>query len=120
METQTEYKIAYENLTAKEKKEICNGCGGKGGFVKPPHKAFYKASCNHHDYAYFVGCTKEDKNKADKMFYELMIKDCSSLPWYSYIRYRPWCWLYYNAVKMIGSKFFYYGDAKRYPKREVY
>ncbi len=31
----------YEDLTPEEKKEICNGCGGKGGWIKPPHAVFF-------------------------------------------------------------------------------
>lgn len=117
MEIQTDIPVAYEDLTPAEKQEICNGCGGKGGIVKPPHKIFFKVSCNHHDYGYFKGCTEEDRLAADKMLYTLMLEDCASLPWYQWVRYRPWCWLYYRAVRAIGKKFFYYGESKRYPKR---
>lgn len=103
----------YEDLTPPEKKEICNGCGGKGSWVKPPHGAFFKASCNHHDYGYWKGCTEEDRKICDKKFYHAMREDCKTLPWYQKIRYRPWCWAYYNSVRMFGKKYFYYADKKR-------
>ncbi len=67
----------YEDLTPEEKKEICNGCGGKGGWIKPPHRVFFEASCNHHDYGYWKGCTEEDRKKCDKKFYGATVKDCS-------------------------------------------
>ena len=105
----------YSELTREQKEAICNGCGGKGGFVKPPHKAFFKASCNHHDFGYWKGVTEADKIKCDNLFFKAMREDCRKLSWYNYIRYRPWCWLYYKAVKTIGKKFFYYGDKQRDP-----
>lgn len=103
----------YEDLTSEEKKMICNGCGGKGSFIRPPHGVFFKASCNHHDYGYWKGCTEADRFKCDYSFYEAMLQDCNRLPWYLYLRYRPWCWAYYHAVRLFGGKFFYYADEKR-------
>ena len=98
----------YEDLTPEEKRNICNGCGGKGSFIKPPHKAFFEASCNHHDYGYYKGGTEADRKRCDDKFYEAMKRDCSTLPWYQYIRYRPWCWIYYLAVRQFGKKYFNY------------
>lgn len=115
MNFQTEIPVKYEDLTPENKKEICNGCGGKGGFVKPPHRIFFKTSCNHHDYGYWRGCTAPDRKQADQMLYKKMIEDCSTIGMVSWLRYRPWCWLYYQAVRMFGAKFFYFGDKKRYP-----
>lgn len=103
----------YEDLTPEEKKTICNGCGGKGGWIKPPHAVFFEASCDHHDYGYWKGCTEEDREQCDKKFYGATVKDCSGLPWYQYIRYRPWCWGYYVAVRNFGKKYFYYADKQR-------
>lgn len=119
IKTQTHTPIPYEDLTPGERQEICNGCGGKGGLVKPPHRIFFQASCDHHDYGYWKGCTEADRKNADQMLYKMMKKDVATLPWYNKIRYRPWCWLYYVAVRGIGRKFFYYGKEKRYPKRGV-
>ena len=57
--------LKYRDLTQEQKEKICNGCGSKGGFIKPPNFIF-KASCNHHDFNYWRGNTKELKKKADK------------------------------------------------------
>jgi len=98
----------YEDLTSEEKAGICNGCGGKGGIVVPPHAIFFEASCDHHDYGYWKGGTKTDRLKCDRGLYAAMKRDCSWLPWYEWLRYRPWCWLYYIAVRAVGWKFFNY------------
>ena len=39
--------LIYKDLTDTQKQAICNGCGGKGGFINPPEFLFH-ASCNHH------------------------------------------------------------------------
>jgi len=105
--------MKYDHLSPTQRNEICNGCGGKGGLIKPPHRIFFETSCNKHDFSYYLGCTEKDRLKADKGFYQAMKQDCESLPWYQYARYRPWCWVYYKAVRRFGRKFFYYGDKKR-------
>ncbi len=105
----------------KQRKEVgLNGCGGKGGFIKPPHKLFFKTSCNHHDFLYFRGCNEAHRLEADTLLYLHMMLDCVDLPWYQWIRYRPWCFLYFLAIRLLGKKFFYYGPEKRYPAEELY
>lgn len=103
----------YKDLTREEKARICNGCGGKGGIVTPPHAVFFETSCNHHDYGYWKGCTETDRVRADRGLYTAMKLDCSRLTWYRWLRYRPWCWLYYLAIRAVGGRFFYYGDQQR-------
>jgi hypothetical protein len=103
----------YEDLTPEEKELICNGCGGKGGFVKPPHALFFAASCNHHDYGYWKGCVESDREDCDLKFYEAMIEDCKTLNWFEWLRYRPWAYFYYKAVRMFGDKYFHYAYEKR-------
>ena len=55
----------YRDLTPEEKAEICNGCGGKGGVVKPPHADLFREECEHHDYNYFLGHREHHRLKAD-------------------------------------------------------
>lgn len=116
MEEQTIYEVAYESLTTIQKEEICNGCGGKGGWIKPPLKAFFETSCNHHDYGYWKGVDEVDRLICDHKLFDFMLKDCAALPWYKKPIYYPWCYLYYAAVRKRGCKFFYYGVKKRYPE----
>ena len=109
-------KVRYEDLTEDQLKIVdVNGCGGKGGVVKPPYRIFFKTSCNFHDYSYWCGGNKTDRKEADQGLYKAMVKDCSGLPIQRWLRYRPWCWLYYIGVRICGGRFFYYADQKRYP-----
>lgn len=100
----------YEDLTPEEKKEICNGCGGKGGWVKPPHKHFFKADCDHHDYGYYRGGTEEDRKNCDKLFLQEMLADVRRASWLTRLRLTPWCYTYYAAVRLFGKKYFNYVD----------
>lgn len=111
---QTHTPVKYEDLPKEIKIEICNGCGGKGGIIVPPHALFYYTSCNHHDYGYGCGGAWKDRLKSDRGLIEAMRKDCASLPLELKLRYRPWCELYYLGVRVVGWKFFYYGQ-KRWP-----
>ena len=115
MDFQYSNPVPYEDLTPAQRQEICNGCGGKGGIVKPPHRIFFRTSCNHHDYGYWKGCTEADRKAADQMLRKKMNEDVATLPWLKRIRYRPWCWVYYMAVRAAGGRFFHYADKKRYP-----
>lgn len=95
-----------------------NGCGPKGGWVPVPEFIF-TASCDHHDFNYWIGYTKEDRKKADKQFYNAMKEDCDELRAEDglgrilYFRYRYWSWLYYRAVRMLGGNFFHYAASER-------
>ena len=115
MKFQAYKRIKWEDIPYDVRAEISNGCGGKGSFIKPPLAVFFKTCCDHHDYGYAVGCTEADRLKADIKLKEMMQKDCKRLPWYKQILYRPWCRLYYYAVRLGGKKYFYYGPMKHYP-----
>jgi len=104
-----ETKIRYQHLTDVQKEVMCNGCGGKGGIVTPPHATFFKEECNWHDFNYFLGYTEVHRLKADKQLKAAMIKKVNKMPWYTRLRLKPWCHLYYRAVRIVGKKFFYYG-----------
>jgi len=105
--------VKFEDLTKAEKKDICNGCGGKGGWIKPPLAAFFKTDCDHHDYGYWKGNTEAHRKQCDKKLKESMKKDCDKLPWYKQPLYRPWCYLYYRGVRVVGADYFYYGKIQR-------
>ena len=104
MEMQTITK--FEDLTLEERVKICNGCGGKGGWVTPPRALFFEDECNHHDYGYWKGGSKAQRKVCDLKLKSAMIKACKKLTWIKWIRYRPWCNLYYRAVRISGSKYF--------------
>ena len=105
--------MRYLDLNASQKAEICNGCGGKGGIVRPPHAKFFENECNWHDFNYFLGFTEAHRKKADKQLLAAMLKKVKGLSWYWQLRYRPWCYIYYRAVRVVGKKFFYYGNKEQ-------
>jgi len=103
--------LKFRHLTQKELGFISNGCGSKGGWIKVPNFIF-KASCDHHDINYWIGGTESDRIKADWQFYEAMIEDANSYGWYCRFWYRWWAWVYYQAVRRLGYKYFYYGTPR--------
>ena len=105
--------LHYKDLTKEQKEKICNGCGSKGGFLNPPEFLFH-ASCNHHDFLYWRGGSEEDRKRADEDFYRYMQLDAVNED-NPIIRslYELNAWLYYEAVRLFGAKYFYYTDTKR-------
>ena len=102
-------KLRYSSLTDIQKKYICNGCGGKGGWFNPPEFLFH-ASCNQHDFYYWRGGDEDDRKKADKDFYEFMKKDASEAPWWRKPFSMTSAFIYYKSVRYMGNKFFNYSD----------
>ena len=100
-------RIRYRDLTPEQKKVVCNGCGPKGLFIKPPDFMF-KASCNHHDFNYWVGCNKLHRKKADLQFYKEMLKDAGDSKYY-----RLWAQAYYRAVRIGGIFCFHWAKKQR-------
>ena len=107
-------ELTYQNLTKEQKAFICNGCGGKGGKIKVPNFLFL-ASCNHHDFKYWVGCTLLDKVKADFAFYRWMLIDINKaeVTIVQKAYYQVWAFAYFIAVSAGGSKYFYFASKKR-------
>jgi hypothetical protein len=64
--------LRFRDLEPEERALICNGCGGKGHWFNPPDWLF-KASCDHHDFNYWLGHTEEDRRRADWQFYVAMV-----------------------------------------------
>lgn len=135
MKFQTDIPVKYEDLTEDQKNEICNGCGGKGGLVKPPYRVFFNPICHRHDYDYWCGCSWWDKIKADwnlrqgminavkttgiqvlrdhLYFNEILIPD-----WAIRQIYYRWADAYFIGVSLAGKLYFYFADKKRYPEVE--
>lgn len=103
MKKNSKLRVRFRHLTDYQKKLICNGCGPKGLFIKPPDFLF-RASCNHHDFNYWVGGNKLQRKKADLQFYLEMLKDAGNNKYYKF-----WAKSYYRAVRMFGWMFFHYG-----------
>jgi len=99
--------IRYRDLTEEQKAIICNGCGPKGGWVPVP-EFFCHASCDHHDFNYWLGYREEDRLKADRQFYTEMRKDAGWNPWKLSVALT-----YYLAVRVFGKSFFHYAKKER-------
>lgn len=104
-------KLKYSDLTDEQKEIICNGCGGKSGWLNPPEFLF-NASCNQHDFYYWRGGTESDRLEADKAFYEAMLVDAQNYIWYKRLLYKSIAYTYYKSVRLFGKKFFQYGTMK--------
>ncbi len=106
------HRIRFKDLTTEQRNFICNGCGGKGGFFKPPDFLEF-ACCNHHDFNYWLGYQEKDRKKADKQFYDAMITDVNNQPFYFKIPRWLQAKLYYLLVRKFGKKYFHYGICER-------
>jgi phospholipase A2-like protein len=97
--------LKWRNLYYSERAALTNGCGGKGGWFDPPDYCF-KASCDQHDFNYWLGGDESDRQKADRQFLAAMLEDVRACPWWA----RPHCylaaWRYYLAVRWFGASYF--------------
>jgi len=103
----------FRYLTANERAVICNGCGGKGGWFRPPQYEFGDA-CDHHDFNYWLGYRERDRWRADKEFRKHMNQTLKQVDnWW----YRQWlhgvAWRFWTAVKIFGRGYFNYSDQER-------
>ena len=100
-------RIRYKDLTQEQKDFICSGCGPKGLFIKPPDFMFL-ASCNHHDFNYWLGCNRWQRLKADLQFYKEMLLDAYGSRYHKF-----WAMCYYRAVRIGGMFCFHWGKRQR-------
>jgi hypothetical protein len=113
--TQVRYRDLSEKVLERLKEVgILNGCGAKEGVLNVPDWIF-KANCYHHDFNYWLGCTEDDKRKADWQFYQAMVYDANNASWWLRPWYRGWAWLYYAGVRSSeeSKRRFYYADQER-------
>ena len=71
----------YKALSVDEKSRICNGCGSKGfGWLVP--NTIYGLNitdcCNIHDFMYSRGTTLQDKEYADRIFLNNLVRKIES------------------------------------------
>lgn len=101
----------FRNLNSLERGVICNGCGGKGGFFRPPQYRF-RASCNHHDFNYWIGGGDVERKEADDQFLAATLEDAGlAESWWRRLWLRGAAYRYYWAVRAFGGKFFNFKDA---------
>ena len=97
----------YEKAPKIEK----NGCGGKGSWIKPPLKAFFKASCDKHDIGYSYGGDAARRMECDAKFLAFMLSDTLMIVGlFKRTYYQMWAFMYFFAVRIGGKKYFNYRD----------
>jgi hypothetical protein len=109
----------YDEINPLHKKQICNGCGTKGlGGILVPDTLWglnITDACNIHDYMYHTGTTIEEKQEADRVFLNNMIRICThnwTGKWYSRILHTlrtHRAWAYYVSVSQFGGPAFWAG-----------
>jgi len=99
-------RIRFRDLTYHQRMVICNGCGSKGGIIPVPEFLFH-ASCNHHDFQYFIGGNRLQRKKADLQFYREMIRDAGHSRYYKF-----WAKVYYRAVRWFSAPYFHWGTQR--------
>jgi len=106
----------YWELSPEARKEICNGCGPAGGWKRkyiPNHLLFVSISsaCDIHDYMYFAGQTNEDREEADRVFLNNMLRivEAESTNWLTRTIRRRLALDYYATVRDYGAQYFWVG-----------
>ena len=117
----TTYKLnapkEYTKLTKDQRKLICNGCGTDGwkGDLVPETIYLLRVTeaCQIHDFMYFMGLTKDDKEEADETFLQNINTIIDHCPWYLLPPVNPLRRVrantYYLAVKHFGKSAFLEG-----------
>jgi hypothetical protein len=112
----------YWRLTPEQRHEFSNGCGpGRGvlNFLIPDKLLGLSihVACDIHDFMYVTGTTLKDKDEADRVFLNNMIRliDDSSFSFLNYIRLRM-AKRYYDAVHIFGGPAFW--NSKNPPENE--
>jgi hypothetical protein len=106
---------SYIQATPEERKRVVNGCGPGGWLRLLVPETMYgldvSEACNIHDWMYVTGLTIEDKDTADRVFLNnlLRIIDANTSWWLlRRLRYRR-ARTYYNAVHDFGGPAFWHG-----------
>lgn len=105
----------YWQATAAMKMEICNGCGtkGLGGLITPDtlYGLSINAACDIHDWMYAFGQTIADKDAADRVFLNNMLRIIDEAKSWLLLRFlrRQRAMKYYSAVRDFGGPAFWAG-----------
>jgi len=105
----------YWKLTGEQREDLCNGCGpGKILGVLVPDTIWWLCitpACNIHDYMYVRGKTLDDKNEADRVFLNNMLRLVEAgteRRWLRRLRISR-ALVYYRAVSQLGGPWYWRG-----------
>ena len=100
----------YKALSASEKEACCNGCGSKSlGWLVPDSIWGLNITdvCNIHDYMYSRGTTLQDKEYADRVFLNNLVRKIDdNNKWFRFLRRRRALKMYW-VVKTFGEAAFW-------------
>jgi hypothetical protein len=110
----------FDFLTPRQVAILTNGCGGKGGTLRPPQFMWGTDACSRHDYAYWIGGDESDRHAANVAFLENMKAEADQVAngkcWGFRWLYRHFFYgmadVYYEAVEKWGRDYFSYGVKK--------
>lgn len=95
---------------------VTGGCGpgGVGDFLVPDTiwGLNIKPSCSIHDFLYAFGVTQEDKDLADLVFLDNMIRQVEAGAWWLKVPRRHRAVMYYGKVKDFGGSAFWKDKVK--------
>jgi hypothetical protein len=104
----------YWKLSQSALQEICNGCGPAEGWKQkyiPDHILWIsiKEACDIHDYMYHIGQTNTDREEADRVFLNNMLRivEAESRFWLLRLLRRRLALDYYCAVRDFGAPYFW-------------
>jgi len=114
----------YWRLSAAERAGICNGCGPKAAAFLVPETLWglsVTAACDIHDWMYHVGRTLEDKQRADRVFLNNMLRIIDARTRCRLLKRlrRDRAWLYYAAVRDFGGPWYWHGKNPTNEERSV-
>lgn len=103
----------YWNLLPTAKRELVNGCGPAGwkGKYIPDHLLFVSITeaCNIHDWMYIEGKTEDDRERADRVFLNNMLRivEAVSANFLTREIRRRLALRYYATVRDYGAQYFW-------------
>ena len=112
----------YWALTPAGKKEFCNGCGAKGLGWMVPESIWgldISEACNIHDFMYAMGIDEEDRESADRVFRNNMLRIVKTgSKWLLPFRVAR-VLFYYLMIQCVGGVAFWSGKNEPGTEKEV-
>ena len=105
---------SFTKASCAERKKVCNGCGAANAKFDFIPDSIYglkiTQACNRHDWMYHVGATLEDKEEADRVFLNNLLRliEARSNRFLKPLRRRR-ALKYYEAVVVFGGPAYWSG-----------
>ena len=116
---------SYQQATEEAKAKICNGCGPQGWKYDFIPDTIWGLSicecCNIHDWMYHEGATIEEKEEADRVYLNNILRLIEAHTKYRFVKWlrRRRAFKYYMAVATFGGPAFWAGKNSAKDEMEV-